>query len=301
MSEAATGPIRTTLIDIANCIGCRACRGLQAMERADGEQTELESDLGFQNPATLSAKTYTLIAFHEMENGEAGRRGIRVRDAAVPPLPGAGLRLRLPDDGAHRQADGPVSHDVDKCIGCRYCSWRVPGTCRPRNGTRAPRRSRSARTAPTASSSRRRSRSTGARPSTRQAVRRKHRDSRLRQGVPRRRPALRNPGRCWRSRTSASPTGPTATSTTSTERRSWAERACSICRSAVRETRLPDVREKPFPAFTQRRSAPFPRRDRRRHARRRARLLPKRAQKVADASKHSGDHGHVEFEPLRPS
>ena len=36
----------------------------------DGEETELEADLGFQNPATLSAKTYTLIAFHEMENPE---------------------------------------------------------------------------------------------------------------------------------------------------------------------------------------------------------------------------------------
>ena len=46
--------------------------------------------------------------------------------------------------------------------------WRVPGTCRPRNGTRAPRRSRSARTAPTAPISRCRSRSTGSRcPTTR--------------------------------------------------------------------------------------------------------------------------------------
>ena len=73
MSEAAatTGPIRTTLIDIANCIGCRACQvACKQWNETDGEQTELESDLGFQNPATLSAKTYTLIAFHEFENAQ---------------------------------------------------------------------------------------------------------------------------------------------------------------------------------------------------------------------------------------
>ena len=70
MSDAAAaGPIRTTLIDIANCIGCRACQvACKQWNERDGEETELEADLGFQNPAALSAKTYTLIAFHEMEN-----------------------------------------------------------------------------------------------------------------------------------------------------------------------------------------------------------------------------------------
>jgi formate dehydrogenase iron-sulfur subunit len=35
-----------------------------------------------------------------------------------------------PTTALHRQADGPVSYDVDKCIGCRYCQlacpWDVP-------------------------------------------------------------------------------------------------------------------------------------------------------------------------------
>ena len=68
---AATGPIRTTLIDIANCIGCRACQvACKQWNEKDGEETELEDQLGFQNPATLSAKTLTLIAFHEFENAQ---------------------------------------------------------------------------------------------------------------------------------------------------------------------------------------------------------------------------------------
>ena len=62
-------PIRTTLIDITNCIGCRACQvACKQWNERDGEETELLAQLGFQNPATLSAKTYTLISFHEMEN-----------------------------------------------------------------------------------------------------------------------------------------------------------------------------------------------------------------------------------------
>ena len=62
-------PIRATLIDIANCIGCRACQvACKQWNEKDGEKTELDDQLGFQNPATLSAKTFTLIAFHEMEN-----------------------------------------------------------------------------------------------------------------------------------------------------------------------------------------------------------------------------------------
>ena len=73
MSEhVATGSARTTLIDIANCIGCRACQvACKQWNDKDGEQTTMEAELGFQNPATLSAKTYTLIAFHDMENAEA--------------------------------------------------------------------------------------------------------------------------------------------------------------------------------------------------------------------------------------
>ena len=73
MSEpTATGHVRTTLIDIANCIGCRACQvACKQWNETEGEATFLESDLGFQNPATLSARTYTLIAFHEMENSAA--------------------------------------------------------------------------------------------------------------------------------------------------------------------------------------------------------------------------------------
>ena len=133
MSEAAaTGPIRTTLIDIANCIGCRACQvACKQWNEKDGEQTFLESDLGFQNPATLSARTYTLIAFHEVENpaSPGGAESAFVMQRCLHCLEPACVSA-CPTTALHRQADGPVSYDADECIGCRYCQlacpWDVP-------------------------------------------------------------------------------------------------------------------------------------------------------------------------------
>src|SRR6187200_1453542 len=133
MSEAAaTGPIRTTLIDITNCIGCRACQvACKQWNERDGEETSLESDLGFQNPATLSAKTYTLIAFHELENPQkpGGVESAFVMQRCLHCLEPACVSA-CPTTALYRQSDGPVSYNVDDCIGCRYCAlacpWDVP-------------------------------------------------------------------------------------------------------------------------------------------------------------------------------
>ena len=133
MSEAAVaGPIRATLIDIANCIGCRACQvACKQWNERDGEQTQLEPDMGFQNPAALSAKTYTLIAFHQMDNPAkpGGLDSAYVMQRCLHCLEPACVSA-CPTTALHRQSDGPVSYDVEKCIGCRYCvlacPWDVP-------------------------------------------------------------------------------------------------------------------------------------------------------------------------------
>jgi formate dehydrogenase iron-sulfur subunit len=127
-TATATGPIRTTLVDIANCIGCRACQvACKQWNDRDGEPTELNGALGFQNPAALSAKTYTLISFHEIVNEKkpggldyafAMRRCLHcLEPACVSACPTVAL---------FRQPDGPVSYQADRCIGCRYCVWACP-------------------------------------------------------------------------------------------------------------------------------------------------------------------------------
>ena len=65
-------PIKATLIDITKCIGCRACQvACKQWNDREGEYTELDYNLGFQNPATLSAKTLTLITYHELPDEKA--------------------------------------------------------------------------------------------------------------------------------------------------------------------------------------------------------------------------------------
>jgi len=67
VTSVTATPIKSTLIDITKCIGCRACQvACKQWNEQDGEETELLGELGFQNPATLSAKTLTLITFHEL-------------------------------------------------------------------------------------------------------------------------------------------------------------------------------------------------------------------------------------------
>ena len=131
-SASSPVPIRTTLIDITNCIGCRACQvACKQWNERDGEATELQAHLGFQNPATLSAKTYTLISFHEMENPKkpGGLDSAFVMRRCFHCLE-PGCVSACPTTALYRQPDGPVSYDADKCIGCRYCMlacpWDVP-------------------------------------------------------------------------------------------------------------------------------------------------------------------------------
>src|SRR5580765_7623429 len=133
MSDVAdTSQARSTLVDIANCIGCRACQvACKQWNEKDGEKTEFDDQLGFQNPATLSANTFTLIAFHEMANAEkvGGVEAAYVMQRCLHCLEPACVSA-CPTTALYRQADGPVSYNVDDCIGCRYCMlacpWDVP-------------------------------------------------------------------------------------------------------------------------------------------------------------------------------
>ncbi len=125
---AAETPIKTTLIDITKCIGCRACQvACKQWNDRDGEQTELDFNLGFQNPATLSAKTLTLITFHELpdEKAPGGLHYLFTMRRCLHCLEPA-CASACPTTALERQSDGPVTYDTNKCIGCRYCIWACP-------------------------------------------------------------------------------------------------------------------------------------------------------------------------------
>src|SRR3954469_8453238 len=123
-----TGKSRSTLVDIGKCIGCRACQvACKQWNDKDGESTSLEDTLGFQNPAMLSAKTLTLITFHELVNDKAAggldyafsmRRCLHCLEPACASA--------CPTQALFRQPNGPVTYNADRCIGCRYCVWACP-------------------------------------------------------------------------------------------------------------------------------------------------------------------------------
>lgn len=127
-SSSADTPIKTTLVDITKCIGCRACQvACKQWNDRDGEDTQLQSSLGLQNPITLSADTLTLISYHELPN-ESAPGGLdylfamrRCLHCLEPACASA-----CPTTALTRQPDGPVTYDANKCIGCRYCVWACP-------------------------------------------------------------------------------------------------------------------------------------------------------------------------------
>ena len=125
---AVETPIKTTLVDITKCIGCRACQvACKQWNDRDGEETELDFNLGFQNPATLSANTLTLITFHELpdEKAPGGLHYLFTMRRCLHCLEPA-CASACPTTALDRRSDGPVIYDSNKCIGCRYCIWACP-------------------------------------------------------------------------------------------------------------------------------------------------------------------------------
>ena len=128
MIDSDHGAVRSTLIDITNCIGCRACQvACKQWNDRDGESTELLGELGFQNPAVLSARTLTLISFHEQEDADSpgGLRSDYVMRRCLHCIEPACVSA-CPTTALNRLADGPTVFDSAKCIGCRYCVWSCP-------------------------------------------------------------------------------------------------------------------------------------------------------------------------------
>ena len=120
---------KTTLVDTTKCIGCRACQvACKQWNDREGEQTHLQlGGLDFQNPATLSSNTYTLISFHELvnENAPGGLNYVFTMRRCLHCLEPA-CASACPTTALARMSDGPVGYDADKCIGCRYCEWACP-------------------------------------------------------------------------------------------------------------------------------------------------------------------------------
>ena len=104
---------------------CTACRGCQvACKQWNDLGSEKTHNFGsYQNPAGLSATTWKVVTFHEVEEGD------KVKWLFLPKqcfhCTQASCVSVCPTGAAHRQGEFVVI-DQNQCIGCGYCVQACP-------------------------------------------------------------------------------------------------------------------------------------------------------------------------------
>lgn len=112
------------LIDVSSCIGCKACQ-VACSEWNDIRDTPGKCIGSYDNPIDLSAKSWTIMKFNEVE--ENGRLEWLIRKEGCMHCAEPGCLKACPAPGAIIQyANGIVDFQSDKCIGCGYCISGCP-------------------------------------------------------------------------------------------------------------------------------------------------------------------------------
>lgn len=112
------------LIDVTVCIGCKAC------QVACSEWNDIRDNVGsnagvYDNPSDLSAKSWTVMRFSEVE--ENGRLEWLIRKDGCMHCSDPGCLKSCPSAGAIIQyANGIVDFQSEQCIGCGYCIAGCP-------------------------------------------------------------------------------------------------------------------------------------------------------------------------------
>ncbi|WP_252319668.1 MULTISPECIES: formate dehydrogenase subunit beta [Symbiopectobacterium] len=112
------------LIDVTTCIGCKACQA------ACSEWNDIRDEVGhnhgvYDNPMDLSAKSWTVMRFSEVES--ADRLEWLIRKDGCMHCSDPGCLKTCPSAGAIIQyANGIVDFQSEHCIGCGYCIAGCP-------------------------------------------------------------------------------------------------------------------------------------------------------------------------------
>src|ERR1700751_4101843 len=113
------------LIDTTKCIGCKAC------QVACMEWNDLRDDIGtnvgsYENPADLTARSWTLMRFTEYEDPKGNLEWLIRKDGCMH-CDDPGCLKACPSPGAIVQyANGIVDFVSANCIGCGYCVKGFP-------------------------------------------------------------------------------------------------------------------------------------------------------------------------------
>ena len=123
--QAPAGGGVAKLIDTTKCIGCKACQ-VACMEWND-LRDEIGTNTGqYQNPHDLSASTWTLMRFAEVETPKGDLEWLIRKDQCMH-CADPGCLKACPSPGAIVQyANGIVDFHEENCIGCGYCVTGCP-------------------------------------------------------------------------------------------------------------------------------------------------------------------------------
>ena len=124
--RSGTGDVTVAkLIDTTKCIGCKACQ-VACMEWND-LRDEIGTNIGqYQNPHDLSASSWTLMRFAEVENTKGDLEWLIRKDGCMH-CQDPGCLKACPSPGAIVQyANGIVDFQEENCIGCGYCVTGCP-------------------------------------------------------------------------------------------------------------------------------------------------------------------------------
>jgi len=116
------------LIDVSKCIGCKACQ-VACSEWNDLRET-VGTNIGtYENPHDLSAETWTLMRFSEIERAtdEGTRLEWLIRKDGCMHCADPGCLKACPAPGAIVQySNGIVDFHQENCIGCGSCITGCP-------------------------------------------------------------------------------------------------------------------------------------------------------------------------------
>jgi len=124
------------VVDVRRCIGCKACQvACKGWNKLPAEKTEVSKDGEYTNPTYFSAITWKVVHFKEIgdyDSNVAGTGGLKWRmlsDNCKHCLEPACVSV-CPAGALWKRADGPVLYDLDRCVGCGYCTlacpWGIP-------------------------------------------------------------------------------------------------------------------------------------------------------------------------------
>lgn len=117
--------MKALLQDTTRCIGCRACQvACKQWNQLPAEKTEFFAGPGYQNPRDLSANTWTLITYNEVE--KKGRFEWIFGRLICMHCQEPACASACPVGALNKTPEGPVVYNTGKCIGCRYCMLACP-------------------------------------------------------------------------------------------------------------------------------------------------------------------------------